>query len=1454
MMIVLAVAFVVAAVAAVTEETALLQTHNVMRMIRDDSSDSSGRRRKSSSSSGRRGKSSSKAGKDSAGKKKEKEKYVDPKYYGFGKSGWMDAKKGTGVGSNGVDPDLQEAASDSDVEGDADAVQQESLFNLNKGTANQIRWAFGPSCWSVSASLTQTFTCVSHDDLKKTQQNTNSWGTASASCTRSLGKMCDGVYRISPNYWLSDRFVVNCRVDTQMAASGWYVLQGGITARFTGITASQMADLVKKGASGQVYSENTLSLQPSSRGVAQGGIADRFSAALGCVGEATCTTSCRLAMHGAADLHASDGGGHMQTRIPLEDLMAYNDWELQDGRSMGKFSVHNRLEPRHRTYYLALHTTAEKAASMDTHKKEEAHEMYKSRLMTIDHLLYVPKDSSTNRIKFPEVRGLSHAFPAYALCKNLDIANLDKMTMFGGLADDFKPLLWKNKATFMKESGISIPMLYGDDAERAQKYSTGLTRRWARVRCDPLDARAVDLTASPLSQSATAPPPGLYYPPCLYAIDSTNKFLGAMQLEFGQVESSNVASEQHGHDCEAFWWLVCGGGSTHVPVAAEYPDFPSHVVDMLNGPENDRMCLCTGPLPGRSSTGWTRETAEAVRECSDMSCGAGRNPELSGICPPRLVSGACALFECPRSPARVGGCGYRAKTAQEALGFSDEAGDFHPPCTARFPYAKPDALPATLMWIDEVWQLAVSSGGQFMPTGEVCDVGQMQSATEASGMERLTNYDAAAMVASVGVLGMHLAVMLVPPFGVSVGKVPSYTDAGKVCLVDLELWLRRIKTSNHGYFYHPTSAELTAVTATEVNKWSRNPQHLVPPSKKFAALKFSVWRSASAARGSPTSGDYWCLGMQLALDDMGVTCGETFTTYVEPSGLTNMPSRLVMSGDAWSGYSGDWVMRRLDDTCMCTYRFGVDCPLFMELVSPYDDSLVYKALDKSNSFSCCSIMKSDTIKYRMDEDFEALISVLGKPLTPNTYTLMRIGFRECPFSGSVSRQFHFGFACPTVPKPFPFAPMSYGTGGGTVVSTYNGVWSQHSAKFIPDAAGGVGFRSGGVTAAPAFLAGEDLTESLWYFKVPCSNMFTRFSSVLTSSPNPTRIRAAMLTSASYSNTEGCVDMFLKNVPVFSSVKELHTTDSTGITAGCNNWAGGCHYVEYLAASSGEVTTSSGDIASMTCLKYLITGMGGAPSVCKLPWHGWWGFHNARGQTAEANALKDEHGIAFLNAVFDVADTLYMMTFSDPWGKVTGSNYAVLNNPSNSGAASTIEETVPLFTAGDATKLGRIMYYCPWVGSLSMETGRSAVSIPVQFKLSCHLHSGDYPRNQNVDDGTEGATFAYVFGAGEIPMWVPSCDAGYKNPFCLIRASHCATTNIYSERHWCAEAAHIAMGAIARTGTWRWARGHANAMWRFLQGSSQLQHSLVCRWVRFKREHNQVGFSVLTVLSVKLPSG
>jgi hypothetical protein len=938
---------------------------------------------------------------------------------------------------------------------------------------------------------------------------------------------------------------VQCPVEVNTAASGWYVLEGKgdsvsifaggyevPSATAGGFPTDPDSDFARRGMDGR----DAYTLAATSGGFVERKVKQN---ALSCTAEADCVKKCRLALHSNADLYVdSVPEGGIAVSVPLSDLETYNDWKRLDGSAMGKFSIHNQLEPRHRAYYMATHSGVVKLAKMEQHSTDMKN-MFESHMVSINHLLYEP--TLDNRIVYPMVRGLSHTFRAQDLCTVLSMANLPVTpTVLGSSMDELGSGSWWH--FHRRFSGINVPGLADGLSETGifQQQAIALTRRWGRVRCDPLDNKQILLTPgcdhlslfNSVSQSMGAargvigslpmacrtlsavqvPQEMLFYPTCQYAVDSTNSFLAAMQLQFSVVEDGGQVGNALFIKCEQFWWNICGGGSHSMPSGSQWAGLPSHVTTIMDSAE--RECLCTAHTDMKADD-WDYSMVTAVRSCWRMDCGEG-NPTHGNMCPPMLVKAACAIFKCGTNPDEdlsistwdASMCGYYQKTPTQKTGgyMFPTSEEYMPPCSSEFDFAPAETLPIELKHIDGLWQM--TDPGDSRPLGK-CELDMMWHHQDADAEARNSNYNIGALVESTGVLGYHLAVVLVPPFGFSTTHNGQMTDPAYTCVTDFQSWVRRVKTNYNGYFYHPTSAEVESVTAGQIHKWSRSPKDLGPAARIFDGLSFKAWRSAfgtETERPVPTSApsSKWCAGSFVRLLDSGMRCGSPLP-YVGGTGTVDVGTIVPTSTSA--GENENFFMRRIKDTCMCAYRWGVDCPLYFESIDR-TDSLVYEAAHSTSVAPCCAILKTDAVGDRLAQNLLSLESIIGTFTKDHVYELLAIGFQDCYFSeearqvsvgdladnygagaGATSWINTFGYPCPLpivdvnhpegpsmtcgYPRyvgnnkiagtdeclPFPWLPPTADGSSVRINHAAVKVYKEWKNKIMDDSSGGVGVRT-----------------------------------------------------------------------------------------------------------------------------------------------------------------------------------------------------------------------------------------------------------------------------------------------------------------------------------------------------------------------------------------------------------
>jgi hypothetical protein len=1444
MMILGVAVLIVASVAAApeSEETALLQTHNVMKMIR--SADT-----------------------------------VKARSMTRGGTG------GKGDDSKSMDKYMTDA--NDDKSGGKSATSQKNLFKINRARLYMLKWPFGRTCWTVDVDVVQNVPAISSQntvfkfgakteasfgtdnvEYGKLTRGTGSTGGTSKSTgevqeepelsllersvfsvsPKPLGLACAHVppiststfagggssdsgdkkerravahfgetrYRISPNWVFDDSSVkVLCYVDATLAASGWYVTELPILQfvmkseiffikEFWAYEGEDLDGLDEDfyqfiGTTCQVLASDEFVSNfalPMDYDISSQTSEQRWSSALSCVGAAFCLgigsitkdsktgaftwTSgyseheCRLRLHSAADLHVDADNEDIEKRVSLQDVTVYNGWSAVDGDNMGKFSLHNQLEPRHRNYYLHLRSNSLKAARHDKHMAESVHELFATRLLIVDQYLFMDSDEITNQLKFPEVRGLSHTFPASTLCMLLDVANLGMYSTLGSSwNDDFSPKLWPSgdvataKAEFYRTAGMRAN-LAATDALGVQYYAVAVTRKWGRVRCDPLTDLYIDSTPSagdsPKTTATTPIAPGIFYPPCLFAVDSTNKFLAALQLELGH---TGTASNEYGdmsYECEQYWWLFCGGGS-HLSsyTLMDYP-WPEEILTMLNNgaavPDN-RECLCTGPTilsnggVGTAAPDWTGPIEEGVQ-------GYYYN-EMSGdiqdgyLCPSALVEGACAKFWCSITSEECSAqdvaacnshCGYvpRSATAGELELFYDQYDNMYTPCVAHFPFDRPASLPVTLAYIDDHFEVVNVADGVTHETGKTCDITQMHDIDDEHELEIMSNYDPGALIESVGSMGMHLAVIQIPPFGLPVGALTGldgrggFTDPGYVCKADFQAWMKVIKTSYNGYFYRGEATELASATSSDVKHWARDPARFTSDIVTFSHLTFKEFRAQGAASA-------FCAGLTL---NAGATLGFNCNT-------------------------NGWVMRSIADTCICAYSYGVDCPLWIEGIDSHHEA-EYTTIEDTNFFSCCAIMKLDNLHTALETGLDRLNQMRGTPLTADgaVETLMRLGFQSCPWHGPVSVESNFGYTCPhgsatagtwgvggsTFPGlGFPWVPRGKISGGGlsgpmdkSVASQVNDGYPEVYAEWMQ--------RTVFVGTPPQY----DETAKLWSYSVG----WTSTTALLRAIPLFSNLEETSKAANWGAGTHNVQALSPGNAPLGSISSGYATlTTPAAVAAAWNCGSGGGNDGKKGYGTTGCVLIDCAEWASLAYDKYIESDtnantaslyyMMGSFNTgpCHFPWTKWYAF----------NTHATNHNFAtFFNLLSHQTADLYPNTVSHPWD-VAGHDGV------------TFEAAEQALGEGDYSALGKFMHYCAYVSSLHHHADPN-VNFPIQYQMMCLSNS---PTSSSADN-TDATPQWYVAG---LTLFTTSCRADL-DPYCLLRVSNCAVSGSYTypDHHLC----------------------------------------------------------------------
>jgi hypothetical protein len=1151
-----------------------------------------------------------------------------------------------------------------------------------------------------------------------------------------------------------------------------------------------------------------------------GDVETKYSKSLRCLHAATCKTKCRPAILSAADLHTESYGTAAKSVIPLEDLLGYNQWEILDGKAMGKFSLHNMLEPRHRSYYLSVNSAARRAAHSEKHKLEAVHEVYATRLVKLDHMLYAPLDAVSGRIRYPEVRGLSNGFLAASFCRLIDVSNLGKTSFIGTHMDDFVPKLLAETGG----SGVSIPdaveeleVQIGLDLPSmgttlaAQEAAVAQTRRWGRVRCDPLDSITI------LPGESAVPEPGLFTPQCQFAVDSANKFLAAMQLEFSKMQTASNDDAELALLCQKFWFVLCGGYQDNRPTSASWysSSVPTAIRTMMASTAL-QPCLCTKSGGGD----WDTSAATAVYSGTE-----------SPTCPPKLVAAGCMHMKCESN----GECGWAEKTPTLSAGgyFVEAASNGWVPCTSGAPncvyhpscsptitpsyVAGLSAVPATLVHSDGVWQVAV--GGQA--SGVSCEINSMFGA---GSSEHLAGYSPAALVAASGMMGMHMALLLVPPFGIAVGAVHGFNDPGFMCLTSFQAWVQKVKTSTNGYFFRATAAALTELTASKAYKWSRNPAHLVPKTQAWSALSYAAYRSATDGLAA-SAGALFCKGMSLKIAGTDTAClfGGTDPSY-SPSlgagaqsylasptsynGMTVSGSLQSSTPSSWGAFG--WAMRRIDETCMCGYKYGVDCPLFLEHIHPRTMQISYR---QGASFACCALMMATNKAAALEAGIKGLALLVGKPMDDAaTMTLMKLGFKDCPWYQQITKSSHFFYPClngdaidpstAITQHDYPFIPR----GSASITSSVVDMAMWHTCK---GCLGLLGENCAGVASCGSnswivssltpsgYDYGKDTSESLWMYQVPCAptDPFGASMSPLNALMDP---EVGKL---------GC-DFILRELPLYSELLEdLYTgspsvaTQLQGVRSNlpsgfgpqeeyplshgkCMNWQLGCHFMQWFRGGAGPYI-----VGTATCASLEPSSANGETYFegCRLPWHGWWAFSDL----AEGDSDEVEN---FVEELYDKSPELYPLSYARTW-KATGASAWSWSTeldfaaPLNA-AGGQITAAITDFKAGKFEVIGRIMAYMSWVTGVAPTSGTGSSTEFNFIGLSYSAASGDSTlmsqRSSSVFwsfSGTTDRSYYYMEG---VTLWVPHCGSDAGNFFCLQRASHCATSTVYPPGHFCSD--------------------------------------------------------------------
>jgi hypothetical protein len=1129
-----------------------------------------------------------------------------------------------------------------------------------------------------------------------------------------------------------------------MAAAGWYLTEASlpsVNADINGFWGSY--DPSNREAANEnyvAYSAGKVSLIPTdavSDGFYSGLVHDinknKYSMGLKChsYGAAGCTKQCVLQVHTSAD-DTTSGGGGSSVRMTPENLAAWNTWEFMDGTNMGKFSTHNLLEPRHRSYYLTVHTSAEKAADKTSHAVElDFGSMFESRLVSVHHLMYDPQDPATDKILYTQVRGLSSTFPAKALCLLLDVYNIKDYKVLGQTLalDDFDPKLWGSAGgtgSFSRTTGIAphpSPVVSSGWNKDTQLSAVAQTRRWGLIRCDPMEGAKT--TDTPLGKQSSLPlegqsgqsariypTPSLYAPPCLYAIDSTNAFVAALQFEFSKTTKSVTSSSDMMASCEQAWWFICGGGQPDTPSATRSSSIPywARLPEQIKRDLNSgyRYCLCAGCTESQDGSSCSSPPfnadlgiEQAVMHGTDIAGSDG--------CPGKLVSAACATFNCWPGVNAVGDsdsniglhCGWRLKSAEQMAGGLDTAAwscgtggstgmcAYAAPCSPIIPYTAASAEVSpdiALVEVEGVYEVGSLVGGSLRGTGIQCDIGMMTTAH--GDVKSLKPYDYTALIGAVGSLGVHIAVMMVPPFGLHVTAIPVFTDPGMNCLFQFENWIRRIKTSYLGYFYIAPAARIaqetgvygvpsSAFTDNEWGYWSHNPFSVTGLGHEYSMVGFREYRSQSSSSSA------WCSPVELLSYYSGIACGLTAASasgaWTITDLMANGVNRVAMT-TAIQG--GSWLVKRVDHTCICAYKYGVNCPLFDEIVAA-TGVRTFKKTTYTSMATCCALLEEASLAKRTGKDFELLHEIMGQPISEHVYDLMRLGFTDCAWFDAVYDQSAFGYQCPMDAaaaghdqRHYPYIPIAEGS---TVVyaaylSGYNEYhsWAEDDTKaysFYWET-----LKSDYTTPDPhpaSNLKYQNLhfyyasTEMLWHMHVNCKPGHLAAGTVLLAGVSVSDIFDARVALPTYSAS--CTSPQLHSTPLFSSYVDK-----------CSNWEAGCHYVQYvnLITERGQLT----EVAALTapdgisvlpngevvygeahfCLWSAMTGtLGDDDNVrvnkvaCFLPWAGFWAMDYAPTSTyvADSETAAGKKLIAqnsFWTKIFKVRHEVYFMTFAAIW--------------------------------------------------------------------------------------------------------------------------------------------------------------------------------------------------------------
>jgi hypothetical protein len=1195
------------------------------------------------------------------------------------------------------------------------------------------------------------------------------------------------------------------------------------------------------------------------------GVADveeiKYSMGLKChsgdiAGEAQCGSKCVLQIHTSAD-EIKENDDDTSVRMTPENLAAWNEWEEMDGPNMGKFSTHNVLEPRHRSYYLMVHTSAEKAADKTSHNIESDYGgMYESRLIGLTHLLHKPEDPSTGKLLYTQIRGLSGSFPAKALCKLLDVYNVHSLPVFGTTTDDFDPKLYVSSADFAVTTGLSTSpsettqnTQVGEWTASVQISAVAATRRWGHVRCDPMEG----------ADTSSIPVPALYAPPCLYAIDSSNMFVAALQAEFSATTQGADTSEEMLVACEHLWWYICGGGQASPPVDGSiFLALPMSIQNSLRG-VTSRYCLCSGcvdpaaqlcPSPVISSEG----IATDVYYNNVVAASDG--------CPGKLVQAACAKFLCDDVMLDAGNCGWTQKSAEEMAGGTltvhteriapvdtalDTAGTsgsgqlvmptimeeedvFFPPCSPTIPYTPVDDAAGvgpsvSLVEVDGVFEIGTMSGGVLRGSGTVCDISTM---TVAHGsVQSGRKFDYGSMIEAVGSLGVHIAILMVPPFGLHVTAIPVFTDPGMNCLFGFENWVRRVKTSFGGYYFTPPASMVKAATG-ESTGWSRNPMSLMGNKAEWSVVSYSEFKSAKFGN------DVQCTSVKFVSYFSGIACGAS--SAPTPGTLLGAGVSEVDMGAAVSGVmSGGWVVKRIDHTCMCAYSGGVMCPLYETSLNSFQ----VRTYMKVHSNACCGLMEEMSLHERITDDYELMDEILSQPIAEHVYDLMRLGFKDCPWFDSVTTSNSFGYFCPSggdsagfmEERHFPWLAL-----GESVIG------DDHYAQYVDFHA----WNEDPEAAAEFFWEALKIDYTQSDERAPLDTVYEKYTNLhywytdtelfwhTIVSACPSELTAATVLAAGASHNWD-VDVALPTVspsaacaqasvslhwlPVFSETEDV-----------CSNWAEGCHFVEYLNLMS------EGALGDETCLDTVSTSSDFPGADCNLPWSGFWGMT----EVSAADGSVDTEMVDFWTKIFRIRKDVYFMTFASNW-EATITEYTIVDSAFDctanaadavilsaakgaAWAAGPYAEApiVNLSKSHDAGQLlGNYLTWCQFVTTIASSdpfigegAGEYTLSCVVDTPLDKGFCAQSVAPSQLANQFAEGmyASWAsqgnweasYVWTEVEtfylagVAMWVPYCGVSGMvgaTPFCFQRASHCATSALYNSSHYCATAANVIENAV-----------------------------------------------------------